>query len=148
MKKATIRIRRQADAALAGMGQRFIKAWRTGRPVGATLEFESPSALFRVLTPKRWELVERLQAIGPGSVRGLARALGRDVKRVHEDVSTLIECGLIARDSDAAGRVTRSAVCGSRSGGCGSKARGVVKRRCEAVQQVLQPRQQVGNARK
>jgi len=100
MKKVTIRIRRQADAALAGMGERFIKAWKTGRPVGATLEFESPSALFRVLTPKRWELVERLQAIGPGSVRGLARALGRDVKRVHEDVSTLIEYGLVARDSD------------------------------------------------
>jgi len=59
--------------------------------------FESPAALFRVLSPKRWELIERLQALGPVSVRGLARALERDVKRVHEDVGTLIEVGLIAK---------------------------------------------------
>jgi predicted transcriptional regulator len=28
---------------------------------------ESPAALFRVLTPKRRELVERLQTLGPSS---------------------------------------------------------------------------------
>jgi predicted transcriptional regulator len=30
----------------------------------------------------------------------LARELGRDVKRVHEDVGVLIECGLVARIAD------------------------------------------------
>jgi predicted transcriptional regulator len=62
--------------------------------------FESPAALFRVLTPKRWELIERLQKLGPSSVRGLARELERDVKRVHEDVGVLIESGLVARTDD------------------------------------------------
>jgi predicted transcriptional regulator len=30
----------------------------------------------------------------------LARELERDVKRVHEDVGVLIECGLVARTED------------------------------------------------
>lgn len=39
---------------------------------GATLEFESPRVLFTVSTPKRWDLIERLQALGEISLRGLA----------------------------------------------------------------------------
>lgn len=35
--------------------------------------------------------------LGATSVRGLARELGRDVKRVHEDVAVLIEVGLIEK---------------------------------------------------
>ena len=79
-----------------------MKAWKTGKSAGDTLQFESPAALFRVLTPKRWELVERLQTLGPSSVRGLARELERDVKRVHEDVRTLMQVGLIARTEEGA----------------------------------------------
>jgi predicted transcriptional regulator len=105
MKKATIRIRKDAQAALEKIGERFIRAWKTGRSAEHTFEFESPAALFRVLTPKRWELIERLQELGPSSVRGLARELDRDVKRVHEDVRTLMECGLIARTEEGAFRV-------------------------------------------
>lgn len=41
-----------------------------------------------------------MQIIGPSSVRGLARELGRDVKRVHEDVRILIDCGIVARTDD------------------------------------------------
>lgn len=102
MKKVTIRISRSVDAALKGMGERFVKAWKSGKSAGDTLQFESPAALFRVLTPKRWELVERLQTLGPSSVRGLARELERDVKRVHEDVRTLMQVGLIARTEEGA----------------------------------------------
>jgi predicted transcriptional regulator len=102
MKKVTIRISRNVDAALNAMGERFVKAWKTGQAAGDSLQFESPAALFRVLSPKRWELVERLQSLGPMSVRGLARALERDVKRVHEDVRTLMQVGLIERTEEGA----------------------------------------------
>jgi predicted transcriptional regulator len=95
--KAVLRIRRDADTALAEMGKRFTAAWKSGRSSAHVFTFESPAALFRILTPKRWELVERLQTLGPSSVRGLARALERDVKRVHEDVAALIEVGLIEK---------------------------------------------------
>ena len=67
------------------MGERFVKAWKTGKSDGDLLQFESPAALFRVLTAKRWGLIERLQTTGPTTLRGLARELHRDVKRVHED---------------------------------------------------------------
>ncbi len=86
MTKAVLRIRRDSTAVLEEMGRRFAATWKTGRPAAAhVFSFESPAALFRVLSPKRWELIERLQALGPMSVRGLARELERDVKRVHED---------------------------------------------------------------
>ena len=97
MKKVTIRIERDTQKALREMGERFTRTWKSGRAGGSVLTFESPSALFRVLTPTRWELIERLQGIGPTSLRGLARALARDVKRVHGDVQVLIERGLIER---------------------------------------------------
>jgi predicted transcriptional regulator len=100
MKRVTIRIQRRPETALIEMGERFTKAWKTGRSIGATLEFETPAALFRVLTPRRWDMVERLQGVGPTSIRGLARILERDVKRVHEDVAALIEYGLIGRLAD------------------------------------------------
>lgn len=97
MKTATIRIRRNAATALAEMGEGFIKAWHEGKSDTDTFEFESPKALFTVLTPKRWELIERLQALGEVSLRALARSLTRDVKRVHGDASVLLEWGLIKR---------------------------------------------------
>lgn len=104
MTKAVLRIRRYTTAVLGEMGRRFASTWKSGRPATARVfSFESPAALFRVLSPKRWELLERLQSLGATSVRGLARALERDVKRVHEDVGVLIEVGLI--EKTAGGKV-------------------------------------------
>lgn len=102
MKRAVIRIRNgaKADDILADMGEAFVAAWKSGKPADpvATLTFTSPAQLFSVISPKRWELIERLQKLGPSSTRGLARTLGRDVKRVHEDVTLLVEWGIVARD--------------------------------------------------
>lgn len=98
MTKAVLRIRRNTADQLEEMGRRFASTWKSGRAASTRVfSFESPAALFRVLSPKRWELIERLQSLGPMSVRGLARALERDVKRVHEDVVALIEFGLIEK---------------------------------------------------
>jgi predicted transcriptional regulator len=36
---------------------------------------------------------------GPLGVRALARALGWDVKRVHEDAHKLVEIGLVEKDA-------------------------------------------------
>ena len=102
MKMATIRIRSSTDETLRDAAHGFIRAWESGEsdPV-ATFTFSSPAQLFTILTPKRWELIEHLQKIGPSSIRGLARSLGRDVKRVHEDVTTLIDWGIVERVKDA-----------------------------------------------
>jgi predicted transcriptional regulator len=64
---------------------------------GETLNFESPAALFGRLTEKRWAIVSALQGQGELAVRELARRVGRDVKRVHEDIQVLAELGLVER---------------------------------------------------
>jgi len=82
------------------MKARFVAAVETDEYQGEVFEFESPAALFSVLTPKRWELIERLQSAGPRGVRALARLLGRDVRRVHDDVQRLLEIGFVEKDRD------------------------------------------------
>jgi predicted transcriptional regulator len=103
MKKARIQIRPDADAMaqVEAMAKCFVGVWKTGEasPQSTVLTFSSLAQLFSILSPKRWELIERLQAIGPSTIRGLARALERDVKRVHEDVSVLVEWGLVEKDA-------------------------------------------------
>ena len=102
MNKALIQIRKDDDelAAIADMGKRFVDAWKTGtrqEPV-SVLTFSSPAQLFSVISPKRWELIEQLQKIGPSTIRGVARSLERDVKRVHEDISSLMKWGLVEKN--------------------------------------------------
>ncbi|MBP6007972.1 MAG: hypothetical protein KA740_09745 [Rhodoferax sp.] len=64
---------------------------------GEVLNFESPGHFFGQLSEKRWEIVRAAQGKGELSVRELARAVRRDVKRVHEDVVILAELGLLER---------------------------------------------------
>jgi predicted transcriptional regulator len=96
MRTATIIIRKPGQSLVQLRGG-FVKAWKSRKYGGEHFEFQSPAALFQAITPKRWELIETLQAAGPISLRALARELGRDVKRVHDDVRRLIEIGLIER---------------------------------------------------
>ncbi len=98
MRTATIQIRRDDETLVREAASAFAEAWRTGKSAGDLFTFSTPSQLFSVLSPKRWALIERLQAIGATSLRGLARALGRDVKRVHEDVAILLDWGLVERN--------------------------------------------------
>ena len=70
---------------------------KAGTYQGEILNFESPGDFFGQLSEKRWEIVRACQGKGELSVRELARVVGRDVKRVHEDVTTLAELGLVER---------------------------------------------------
>jgi predicted transcriptional regulator len=99
MKRAHIQIRSDSEVLLADIFARAAEAARTGIPSDpvATFTFSSPAQLFSVISPKRWELIEHLQQVGPSSIRALARSLGRDVKRVHEDIVTLLDWGIVDR---------------------------------------------------
>lgn len=95
MEKRTLTITVQPDwrGALRAAG----RAAQAGRYQGERLNFETPEAFFGSLTARRWALVHTLQGAGEISVRELARRVGRDVKRVHEDVTVLAELGLLDR---------------------------------------------------
>lgn len=99
MRTATIVIRKR-DASLANLRKGFLAALKSGKYQGEHFEFESPAALFRTITPKRWELIEALQMAGPLGVRALARKLKRDVKRVHDDARHLAEIGIVEKNKD------------------------------------------------
>ncbi|EWY42666.1 hypothetical protein N825_02010 [Skermanella stibiiresistens SB22] len=94
---------RVTEGALELAASEVANAWKAaeaGRDIEVTdkLYFEDWSALCAVLTPKRYELLRHLRRAPVAGIRALARELGRDVKRVHEDVVALEELGLLERD--------------------------------------------------
>ena len=90
------------SVGLAAARDRFLEAWRTGECQGEYFGFESPAALFRIITPKRWELLAKLQQTGPVSVRALARELERDFRRVHDHVTAVIKISLVEKTAGRA----------------------------------------------
>jgi predicted transcriptional regulator len=71
---------------------------KRGEVVGEThITFDTWDALAAVMTPKRFDLVRHLHRSPEASVAALARSLGRDYKRVHEDVEALVAAGLVER---------------------------------------------------
>lgn len=88
--------------SIDGMGKRFVDAWKRierGESVDEThLSFFSLEAMMATLSPKRLELLRHVHQHPAPTISALARALGRDYKRVHDDVSALTHAGLIERD--------------------------------------------------
>lgn len=87
------------------IGERVVGAWRraergalTGRNAEIHIGFETWETLVRTLTPKRLEMLRHLHRRPAKSIRALAEALGRDYRRVHEDVEALHAAGLLDRD--------------------------------------------------
>jgi predicted transcriptional regulator len=86
---------------LEDMGRRFVNAWHQlerGEKVRERhLTFPDLPAMLNALTPKRLELLRDVHREPAPSVKALAERLGRDYKRVHEDVETLTASGLLQR---------------------------------------------------
>ena len=85
-----------------GTKARTRRAFR-GEQQGAYINFASLELLWKVLTPKRWEIVRAMTGAGPLAIREVARRVGRDVKAVHGDVHALLKAGILDRSKD--GRV-------------------------------------------
>ena len=65
------------------------------------ITFESIEGLFARLTPKRLELLRHLHRHPARSVKSLAETIGREYRRVHDDVVALSQIGLIERRGTA-----------------------------------------------
>jgi len=93
------------EAAAARVADAWHRAER-GDKVEAqdNVTFLSWSALASQMTDKRYELLRHLHRRPAASIRALARDLGRDFKRVYEDVAALAAIGLIERE----GRMLRA----------------------------------------
>jgi predicted transcriptional regulator len=88
--------------SLRDAAKRVSEAWRRaeigeGSDVEDNVTFVSWSALASVMTDRRYELLRHLHQRPAESVRALSRDIGRDFKRVYEDVKALEAVGFIER---------------------------------------------------
>jgi predicted transcriptional regulator len=87
---------------LEDMGKRFVSAWHRlegGERVRERhVTFPDLPSMLSALTPKRLELLRDVHREPAPSVKALAERLGRDYKRVHEDVEALAASGLLQRE--------------------------------------------------
>jgi predicted transcriptional regulator len=92
---------------LEQMGKRFVSAWRRlerGEKVRERhITFPDLPSMLNALSPKRLELLRDVHREPARSVKALAERLGRDYKRVYEDVEALTASGLLQRED---GRVS------------------------------------------
>lgn len=94
----------QVGETMEDVGERFVDAWRRmerGEQVNEKhVSFETWETMVRVLSPKRLELLRHVHQSPAKNIRVLALALGRNYRRVHEDVAALEAAGLLDRDKD------------------------------------------------
>jgi len=96
----TITINQDWRAFLAEASKQAIAGAEGGAYQGERLNFESPAAFFGQLTELRWNMVREMLGAGRIGVRELARRLGRDVRRVHDDAHVLVGLGILEQDAD------------------------------------------------
>ncbi|WP_187371280.1 hypothetical protein [Methylobacterium oryzihabitans] len=82
------------------MGRRFVDAWEAAERGEASeprqvLVFHDFETLISVLSSTRLHLLRHLAREPAPSIRALAGSVGRDYRRVHDDVTALVEAGLI-----------------------------------------------------
>ena len=78
------------------INERVLQAFK-GEPQGNFISFESPALLFKLLSGRRWELLNAMTGSEPMTIREIARRLGRDVKAVHSDIHTLLSAGILQK---------------------------------------------------
>ena len=88
-----------AVSSIEEVGQRF-EAAAKGEYQGSFISFISIELMWKVLAPKRWELLQAMAGAGPMSIRDAARRVARDVKAVHGDIHALLKAGVIDRTDD------------------------------------------------
>ncbi|WP_254521898.1 hypothetical protein [Natrinema caseinilyticum] len=74
-----------------------IEALERGDAVDSTptLSFTSYDELMATFTPRVLDLIEAIRRTEPSSINGAARAVDRDVKNVHEELSRLSQLGIV-----------------------------------------------------
>ena len=86
-------------SSVEDMQRRTAAAFR-GEPQGEWITFASIELLWKIMTPRRWELVGAMAGKGPMSQRAAARLVKRDVKNIHADVRALLKYGVFEKSED------------------------------------------------
>src|ERR1039458_10075977 len=71
-----------------------------GEEQGAFISFATPELLWKMITPKRGDVLRAMAGAGPIAIREVARRVHRDVKSVHGDIQVLLRAGIVDRAED------------------------------------------------
>jgi len=77
--------------------QRQMAAAFCGEKVGEIISFATVELLWKVITAKRWGILQAMTGQGEMTIREIARRVDRDVKAVHSDVQALLVAGVLVR---------------------------------------------------
>jgi predicted transcriptional regulator len=77
--------------------QKQLAAAFRGEYVGEFISFATVELLWKVLTAKRWDILQAMTGQGEMTIREIARRIDRDVKAVHGDVQALLLAGVLNR---------------------------------------------------
>ena len=77
--------------------QKQLAAAFRGEYVGQFISFATVELLWKVLTAKRWDILQAMTGQGEMTIREIARRIDRDVKAVHHDVQALLLAGVLNR---------------------------------------------------
>jgi predicted transcriptional regulator len=102
MEQESTRVVTIGITSIEDVRRRTSSAFR-GENAGEFISFASVELLWKVLTAKRWEILQAMTGQGEMTIREAARRVGRDVKAVHADISALLKAGIL--DRTESGRV-------------------------------------------
>jgi predicted transcriptional regulator len=77
--------------------QKQLAAAFRGEYVGEFISFATVELLWKVLTAKRWDILQAMTGQGEMTIREIARRIDRGVKAVHGDVQALLLAGVLNR---------------------------------------------------
>lgn len=72
------------------------------KPIGDVLTFPSVQLLWKVLSPKRMDIISAMTGAGELSIREVARRVERDFKAVHTDIQALLNAGVVDKTESGA----------------------------------------------
>jgi predicted transcriptional regulator len=78
---------------------RMLRAFQC-KQQGTFISFATAELLWKVITPKRWDVLRVMTGTGPMAIRAVARCVERDVKSVHGDIQALLKAGILDRTED------------------------------------------------
>jgi len=71
-----------------------------GRPATPRISFETVGSLWKIISPKKMEILQSMAGAGALGVREVARRVARDVRAVHRDLQALIVAGIVRKTAD------------------------------------------------
>ncbi len=92
MERRTMRTVTLGVSSIEETQRQMATAFR-GEQLGAFISFATVELLWKVLTAKRWDILQAMTGQGEMTIREIARRVDRDVKAVHGDVQALLVAG-------------------------------------------------------